>query len=85
MSHYAHFMSFQPESALVDDKVPAVHLLDGGGVLVLELVEEEPPQDGGLANPLRPHHNQLCTIFLPKHVKRSCVHCSRGEGSVDHF
>ena len=78
MSHYLHFhvMSTddsQPESALVDDKVPAVHLLDGGRVLVLELVEEEPPQDGRLAHPLRSHHHQLCPVLLPKHIK-SCAH-----------
>ena len=41
---------FQPESPVVDVKVPAEHLLHGGGVLVLELVEEEPPQDGSLAH-----------------------------------
>ena len=60
-------MSCPPEPTLVDDEVPAVHLLDGGRVLVLELVEQEPPQDGGLAHPLCAHHHQLCPVLLPKH------------------
>ena len=34
-----------PEPAVVDDKIPAKHLLNGRLVTMLELVEEEPDVD----------------------------------------
>ena len=34
---------------------------------MLELVEEEPPQDGCLADPLGAHHHQLGSVLLQEH------------------
>ena len=38
---------------------------NGDAVVVLEHVK--PPQNGGLANPLGPHHHQLGSVLLQEH------------------
>ena len=35
--------------------------------VVVVLEHEEPPQDGGLADPLGPHHHQLGSVLLQEH------------------
>ena len=36
-------------------------------VFAVVLEHEEPPQDGGLADPLRPHYHQFGSVLLQEH------------------
>ena len=36
-------------------------------VFMVVLEHEEPPQDGGLADPLRPHYHQFGSVLLQEH------------------